>query len=150
MPKRILALAVLAVVLAACGSAATPPSGTQPPGTEAPTESATDGGGVTAPPNAGDLEATARALVPPGATETGHLETGGVFQLYLTSAMSLADLEAFFDQKIPSLGITVSGKFTVSGTLTYAFTNPEGGIVAGEDTSGAGGTSIIISVGSAS
>jgi len=150
MFRRTLAFAVLAIVIAACGSAATnPPSDTQPPGATA-TPAETQGGGETTPPNAGDLEATARALVPPGSTETGKFEVGGFFQLYLTSTTSMQDLETFWDQKLAALGINVVGKFTAEGTLTYSFTNPDGGIVASPDTSGGSDTVVVIAVGTSS
>jgi len=156
MSRQILGLAVAAIVLAACGGTATgTPGGTTPPGeTQAPGETATPAetqdGGETTPPNAGDIEAKARALVPPGSTELGTGSFGGAFQITVTNPMSVAELEAFWDQKIPSLGMTVSGKFTAAGTLTIAITNPDGGIVAGEDSSGSGETTIVISLGTSS
>ena len=151
------ALAVLAIAIAACsGTPTTGPGATETPGsvaTETPGAGATETpgetqGGQTNPP-AGDLEATARALVPPGSTETGKFEAGGFFQLYLTSTTSIQDLEAFWDQKIPSLGMTVAGKFTLEGTISYTSTNPDGVITASPD-SASGGVVIVIALGTSS
>lgn len=148
MFKRIGALTVLAAVLFACGGS---PTATQTPGagaTEPPGGTATDTpAGQTAPPFAGDLEATARALVPPGSTETQKIEAGGVFQLYVTSTTSIADLESFYDSKLPSVGAKDVAKINSSGSLTYGFTNPDGTVIATTD-SASGGTFIIIGVGS--
>ena len=117
--------------------------------TETPAETpAETQDGQTNPP-AGDLEATARALVPPGSTETSKFEAGGFFQLTLTSTTSIGDLEAFWDQKIPSLGLTLAVKSTAQGILTYAFTNPDGAISAVPDEAG-GGVVIGIQVGTGS
>jgi hypothetical protein len=151
MFKRIGALTVLAAVLFACGGS---PTATQTPGagaTENPGGAPTDtpAAGQTTPPNASDIEAKVRALVPDGSTEIGKTEAGGLFSLTLTNPKSVQELESFWDQKIPSLGMTVSGKFTASGVVTYAITNPDGGIVAGPDSSGSGST-IVISLGTSS
>ena len=152
MSRLFAGLAIVAVLIAACSgttpqSTATPGSGATP-GTEA-TPTPAGGGGQTNPPNAGDMEAKARSLVPDGSTETGHLETGGIFQIYLTNPKSIKDLEAFWDAKIPQTGLTLSGKFEAGGAVTYAFSNPDGGIVASPDSSGNGQTTIVISVGNA-
>ena len=152
MFKRIAALAVCAIAIAACSGTPTTetpgPGGTETPGAGATETPGATQGGQTNPP-AGDLEALARALVPPGSTETQKVEIGGFFQLYITSTMSLAELEAFWDSKIPSLGMTLAGKFTGSGSLTISITNPDGGIVATEDTS-AGNVGIVIALGTSS
>jgi hypothetical protein len=151
MFKRIGALAVLAVVVFACGGS---PTATQTPGsgaTEPPGGTATDtpAPGQTTPPNAGDIEAKVRALVPDGSTEVGKVEVGGLFQLSLTNPKSVQELEAFWDQKIPSLGMTVAGKFTSGAILTISIPDPPGGIVAGPDEN-TGTTSIVISLGPSS
>jgi hypothetical protein len=148
MFKRIGALMVLAAVLFACGGS---PTATQTPGagaTENPGGAATDtpAAGQTTPPNAGDIEAKVRALVPDGSTEVGKVQVGSLIQLTLTNPKSLQELESFWDQKIPSLGMTVAAKSTVQGTLIYSITNPDGGIVAGPDPSGSG-TTMTISLG---
>jgi hypothetical protein len=146
------ALALIAVLIAACSGSTTttPPAGaTATAGTEATATSAGGGGGAQTPaPNAGDNEAKARALVPDGSTETAHLATGGIFQVYVTNPKSVKELEAFWDAKIPQVGLTQSGKFEANGAVTYGFTNPDGGIVASPDSSG-NGTTIVISVGNA-
>lgn len=155
MLKRIGALTVLAVVAFACSGSPTtqtPGAGaTETPGgaaAETPGAAATEtpAAGQTNPPNAGDIEAKVRALVPDGSTEIGKAQVGGLFQLTVTSPKSIQELEAFWDQKIPSLGITVSGKFTSGGVLTYSLTNPDGGIVATPGSSG-GGSEIVIGLG---
>jgi len=155
MTRFFAALALIAVVIAAC-SGTTPQTtapaggGTPVPGGETTPAPTSGGGGAQTPaPNASDAEAKARALVPDGSTETGHLETGGLFQIYLTNPKSVKDLEAFWDAKIPQAGLTQSGKFEASGAVTYAFTNPDGGILASPDPSGSG-TTIVISVGTSS
>jgi hypothetical protein len=68
-----------------------------------------------------------------------------MYQLSLTSTMTVDQLEAFWDERIPSLGMTLTGKFTSGGVLTIAITNPDGGIVAAPD--GDGGVGIVISLG---
>jgi hypothetical protein len=148
MFKRIGALTVLAAVLFACGGSPTAPQTPGAGATENPGGVPTDtpAAGQTTPPNAGDIEAKVRALVPDGSTEIAKAQIGGLFQLTVTNPKSVAELEAFWDQKIPSLGITVGGKFTTSGVLQYALTNPDGGIVASPSSSGSG-TDIVISLG---
>jgi hypothetical protein len=84
--------------------------------------------------------------VPDGSTEVSKVQVGALFQLTVTNPKSIQELESFWDAKIPSLGITVSGKFTSGGTLTYSLTNPDGGIVASPDSSGSG-TLIVIGLG---
>jgi hypothetical protein len=153
MSKRILALAIVALVVAACGGSPTNEPGSTPtPGAEAtPTagETATDGGQPTTPPNTGDLKAKGQALLPPDAQQTTEVTAGGVYQVYATSGTSLADLKAFWEQKIPSLGMTLTGTTSSEGSLIIAFTNPDGGIVAGTDTS-TGDTTLVISLGTSS
>jgi hypothetical protein len=149
MFKRIGALTVLAAVVFACGGS---PTATQTPGaTEPPGGTATDtpAPGQTTPPNAGDIEAKVRALVPDGSTELGKAEVGGLFQLTVTNPKSVQELEAFWDQKIPSLGMSIAGKFTSGGILTISIPDPPGGIVAGPDAN-TGLTSIVISLGPSS
>jgi hypothetical protein len=154
MTRRFAALALIAAFMTACSgsTSTTPPAGaaTATPGAQAtPEPGSSGGGGATTPaPNAGDNEAKARALVPDGSTETAHVASGGIFQVYLTNPKSVKELEAFWDAKIPQTGLTQSGKFEVNGSVTYAFTNPDGGIVAGPDSSGTGST-IVITVGNA-
>jgi len=60
----------------------------------------------------------------------------------------MSDLQSFFDQKIPTLGITQTGKTTVGDNTIYAFTNPDGGITISSD--GSGGILITISAGASS
>jgi hypothetical protein len=151
MLKLVLASTVLAALLVACsaGAPATPsaPAATPTPGATqaAPSPTPPGSGNTTPAANTGNAEAIVRALVPPGATEVSKVETGDFFSLSLSSSQSIAELEAFFDQKLPSTGVTVSGKFTAAGTLTIAFTNPDGGITATPD--GSGGTLVVITAG---
>jgi hypothetical protein len=150
MFKRIGALIVLAAVVFACGGSPT----TQTPGagaTDTPGAAATDtpAPGQTTPPNAGDLKTKAQALLPSDATVLSEITVGGAYQVSATSRTSITDLEAFWEQKIKDLGMTQTGKFTAEGVLTIAITNPDGGIVAGTDTS-TGDTTITISLGTSS
>jgi hypothetical protein len=150
MFKRIGALAVLAVVVFACSGSPT----TQTPGagaTDTPGAGATDtpAPGQTTPPNAGDLKGKAQALLPSDATVVSEVTVGGSYSVTATSKTSVADLTTFWEQKIKDLGMTQTGKFEAGGALTIAFTNPDGGIVAGTDTS-TGETTIAISVGTSS
>jgi hypothetical protein len=156
MTRRFAALALIAALIAACSGNSpqtTAPAGgggaTATPGTEAtPAPGGGGGGGQTPAPNAGGNEAKARALVPDGSTETGHAASGNVFLIYLTNPKSVKELEAFWDAKIPQAGLTKSSKFEANGAVTYAFSNPDGGIVASPDSSGTGST-IVITVGNA-
>jgi hypothetical protein len=93
----------------------------------------------------GSAESIVRALVPPGAAEVTHTSLGNQFSVSVTSQLSLAELEAFWDQKLPTTGVTQTGKLNQAGSLIFAFTNPEGGITAVDD--GSGGFQIAISAG---
>lgn len=154
MSRSFVALALIAALIAACSGTPTqttsPAGATATPSTEATPVPGGGGGGATQTPaqNASDNEAKARALVPDGSSETGHLASGGIFQIYLTNPKSVKDLEAFWDAKIPQAGLTQTGKFEASGSVTYTFSNPDGGIVAAPDSGGSGST-IVISVGNA-
>ena len=119
-------------------AAATPPPGqaTPPPGQATP----------TLQPNTGDNESRARALVPPGSTQLSESSFGNAFQLTLSSTQSIEQLGAFWTQAIPAAGMQETGRFTAEGSLTIAFTNPDGGIVAAPDPS-TGTVTIVISVG---
>ena len=151
MHKRILALAILAVVIAACSgsSSATNTPGSQATATEQPGGATQNPGGQTTPPNAADLKAKAQALLPSDATIVSEVTVGGAYQVTATSNKSIAELTTFWEQKIKDLGMNQTGKFEAGGALTIAFTNPNGGIVAGTDSSN-NQTTIAISVGTSS
>jgi hypothetical protein len=127
----------------------TVPGVTNPPGATA----GTTAGAPTQPPagtpipqpNGGDLEAKVRSLVPPGSTEVTAAAVGGSFSVTVNNPGPLDQLEAFWDQKIPTAGVTQTGKVEAGGTLTYGFTDPDGGIVAAPN--GSGGFVITISLG---
>jgi len=92
------------------------------------------------------MESIARALAPAGALELSHAAVGNSYSLQLSSPMTADQLQAFWDTKIGSLGLSQTGKFVVpGGAITYAFTGPDGGIVASPD--GSGNYIIQISVG---
>jgi len=142
-------LAVLA--LAACGGspAATAPGRTTGPAgqpTSAPPQASQPAAASTpAPGGGGSPEAIVRALIPPNALELSHAQVGNQYSVQLSSQSSMSDLEAFWDQKIPTTGVTPGGKFNQGEALVYAFTNPDGGITASSD--GSGGVLITISAG---
>ncbi len=147
MHKRIWAFAIIAVMIAACSGspAATSTPASQPTATEEPGATA----GQTTPPNTGDLKAKAQALLPSDATVISEVTVGGAYSVTATSKKSVAELTAFWEQKLKDLGITQTGKTEAGGSLVLAFTNPDGGIVAGTDTS-SGETTIAISLGTSS
>jgi hypothetical protein len=146
----------ITVVLAACsagstsssapGSAGTPPAAASTP---APGDATPAGGQATAAApqqNAGDNKSRARALIPNGATQLTEVASGNVYSVQVSSTQSLDELGSFFTQAIPAAGLHETGRFTADGSLTIAFTNPDGGIVATEDPS-SGGVIVTISVG---
>jgi hypothetical protein len=150
MMKRILTSAALALVVAACSSGTVPtaPAGvpTVPGGlpTGVPTLPPVGTPG-NPPPNGGNLESQVRSLVPPGSTEVQSASLGGSFSVTVTNPGPLDQLEAFWDQTIPAVGVTQTGKVEAGGTLTYGFTDPDGGIVAAPN--GSGGYVITVSLG---
>jgi hypothetical protein len=148
--SRLLAVAVLGAVLAACGGTTSSGPSRAPAtiGTVATPGGAGTPAAATPGPGARDPETIVLALVPPGATEVSRSTIGNLFTVTLSSSSSLADLESFFDQKLASLGMSGAGKFNVANTLTYAFTNPDGGIVVAPGDNG--GNVITISAGTSS
>ena len=156
--KRILFVALTVLVVGCGGTAATlaprastggaqPPAGQSTPAAAAtPAAIATAGNPGGGPP--GDVKSLVTALIPPGSTQVNATEIGGSYSVQLTNQSSLSDLQAFFDQKIPTVGVTQTGKTSGAGTAIYAFTNPDGGItISPMDT---GGVLITISAGTSS
>jgi hypothetical protein len=147
---RVIAIAATAVLILACsGSGAVPtaPGATSGPD-GAPTGVPTQPGGATTNPQipAGDLEARARALIPPGSTEAGESTFGSLYQVTVTNPQTLEQLGPFWTTAIPGAGMTETGRFTAGPVLTIAFVNPDGGVVATRDDS-TGVTTILISTG---
>lgn len=144
--RRFVWLVAIALVAAACGGGGavpTPTPGSQatsPPGATSAT---------TPQPNTGDNKSIARSLIPPGATQLNEVQVGNSYTVQLSSTQTLEQLGAFWTQAIPAAGLQETGRFNQAGTLTIAFSNPEGGIVAFEDSS-AGGVIMSISVGTSS
>ena len=154
MPRTLTALAVIALVVGACGGggAAATTAPTVAPGgpaaTEAPaTAEATEGAAATTS-GADDLKALAAQLTPGGTTEIQHMEATGVYQLYLSTSMSIDQLTAFYDQKAASIPIQGYTKVVSNGSLYIGGSDPVVGIVAAADSSNPGTTTIVISVGS--
>ena len=138
---RVFAAFLLVATITACSGGGPAPT-SLPPG-------ATPGTVATpVPGGARDPQTIVLALVPPGSTEVSRSTVGNLFSVILSSQSSLADLESFFDQKLAALGLAGSGKFNVANTLTYAFTNPDGGIVVAPGDNG--GQTITISAGTSS
>lgn len=149
----------LVVLVAGCST----PAATSTPGTGGTQATADTGGGEPTPDTGGggggeatqntgggnqsDNKAKARALIPDGATQLSEIIIENNYTVQVTSTKSLDELSSFWTQAIPKAGLSETGRFTASGTLTIAFTNPDGGVVASEDPSG-GGVIITISVGS--
>jgi len=159
---RVILSCLALLALAACGgspAASTGPGRTTGPGGQAttPAQQASQPAPVGTPPAAvtpapggggSSSEAIVRALVPPGSTEVAHFQVGNQFSMTVSSQMTLAQLEAFFDQKLPSTGVTQTGKFNSTGSLIYAFTNPDGGVTVADD--GNGGFQVTIAAGASS
>lgn len=161
MPRTLTALAVIALVVGACGgggAAATTaptaapggPAATEAPATAEATEgaAATTSGGGGGGQSADDLKALAAQLTPGGTTEIQHMEATGVYQLYLSTSMSIDQLTAFYDQKAASIPIQGYTKVVSNGSLYIGGSDPVVGIVAAADSSNPGTTTIVISVGS--
>src|SRR5687767_7767623 len=122
-------LVAIALVVVACGGGGVGPSPT--PGSQATTPpGATNAPNVTAQPNTGDNKSRARLLIPPGATQISESTFGSSYSVQLSSTQTLEQLGAFWTTAIPAAGFTETGRFSMAGTLTIAFTNPDGGIVA--------------------
>lgn len=140
--KRLLGSTLLAVFIVSCGG------GGQPTITQAPGGATQQPGAATQQPApvGGDNEAKARALAPPGSTEVSLNKVGNSVQLAVSTTQNLEQLESFYTTAIPAAGMTETGRFTVSGVLTIAVTNPDGGIVAYSNPDD-GTTYITISVG---
>jgi hypothetical protein len=149
-------LAALVLILAACssstptassadggggGSQATPGSGATEPGSGQATDA------PSGAPYSGSLKDLAHQLAPDGSTEVTFTEAPGVYQLYLTSTLNLDQITAFYDSRIPSLGMKIEGKTVSSGSLYIGTSNPAGAIIAAPDPS-AGGYTVVISLGS--
>jgi hypothetical protein len=142
MLTRLVLVGALAVALVACGGGSPPTPAGQASTPAAPGATVAPGGG------GGSTESIVQALVPPGATQQNHATVGNLVTVVVSTTSSLNDLQAFFDAKIPSLGLTQTGKFNVQDSVTYAFANPEGGIVIAAD--GNGGYLVTISAGTSS
>lgn len=147
MPKSsALALAGLVLVLGACSSnapaASTPADGGggggQPTATTGSEATEPGSGGGTGGSFSGDLKDLAARLVPDGSSETSKLEAQGVYQLYVTSNLSLDQLKAFYDSRIPSLGMTLEAKVESGGGLYISTSHPVGAIIVAPDSGGAG------------
>lgn len=158
MSRSLIGLAVLALVVGACGGGAAATSAPtvapgEPAATAAPAEATqgaeatTSGGGIGGGVSADALKALAAQLTPPGATETGKLESTGVFQLYLTTTMSIDQLTAFYDEKANSIPIKDYSKLSASDGLYIGGSDPVLAIVATPDPQNAGTLALVISVG---
>ncbi len=143
MSIRLLSLLVLALVIVACSPSGAAPTVGVP--TAAPGGPTAAPGGPTTVPAGGNLESLARSFVPQGSTEISATPAGGSYTVIASTPMSLDQLKAFYAQAIPASGVTVTGPLEVGGTLTYALTNPDGGIVV--TPGGDAGFLITISVG---
>jgi hypothetical protein len=152
MHRLIWLLAVAALILAACSGApaATTPGSqaTEPPGATSTPGSGeqTEPGGTTPQPNTGDNKAKAQALIPTGCSQISEFTSGGNYTVSLSCTQTVEQMAAFWTTAIPAAGLTESGRFSAAGTLTIAFTNPDGGITAAADTS-TNTTVVTISVG---
>lgn len=136
---RFVWLIAIALVAAACGGGGVVPTAT--PGSQVtlpPGATATPGAtaAITAQPNTGDNKSKAQALIPPGASAMNEITIGNSYTVQVTSAMTLEQLDAFWTTAIPAAGLTVSGRYSASGSLIIAFTNPDGGITASTTDNG--------------
>ena len=148
MIYRAAAAFALTAIIAGCGGA--PPATTGPAAPTAPAPGVTQPA-VTQAPGGGNLgtnEGIARALVPPGSTQQSTSTFGDSFQIVVFTNMTLDQLKTFYTQQIPTTGATETGRFEISGTLTIAFTNPDGGIVVvPADDAGQFGITISVGIG---
>jgi septal ring-binding cell division protein DamX len=148
---------VLTVLVVGCGGAAATQAPRASTGGAQPSAAAltTPGAAATAvsagtPANpggapAGDVKSLVKSLIPTASTQLSETQIGGNYTVQLSSQSPLSDVESFYDQKLPTVGVTPTGKTSASGTTVYAFTNPDGGITITPD--GNGGLLIIISAG---
>ncbi len=139
----VLVAAALAAALAVVGCASAP---TEAPATGSPTSASTASATIastttaagtpastaseTQPPGMAALRGVAQQLVPPGATVWGEYERDVVYELYLRSTTSIAQLETVWDQQFASLGIVTEGKLSAGGGVVYLLSDPFGSIAA--------------------
>jgi hypothetical protein len=74
-------------------------------------------------------------LIPQGATQLSEFSAGNSYTVQVSSAQTLEQLAAFWTQAVPAAGLHETGRFSAGDTLTIAFENPDGGIVASKDAS---------------
>jgi hypothetical protein len=155
---RIVGITVLVLALAACSGGqptATPgttivpqasPSANPGQPTEVPSLAPSDGNATPATISA-DLKGLAEALSPAGSTATGHLDSTGVYQLYLSlPSASVDQLKSFWNDKVPALGFHDYTYAELSGSIYIGATGPTLAIIASPDPNVAGGMTIVISV----
>jgi hypothetical protein len=146
MKRAIWLVAVAGLVVAACGGGGARPSAT--PATQITQPPTATEGQQTSQPNAGDNKAKAQALIPQGSSAPiNEVTIGSQYSVQVTSSMTLDQLGAFWNTAIPAAGLTESGRYTASGSLIIAVTNPDGGITATETENG---VLITITLGSSS
>ena len=142
------------ITCAAAGSGAAVTITVSPDSAVEATEPAETEAGPTSTLTAGEIKNLAHQLVPQGSTEVSSTEMGlmGGYALEVTSAMSMQDLASFYDQKFPSLGMTVASKNSTSDEVLYFAVNEANGVGATVNlTAGDGAQRIeIVVVGSGS
>jgi hypothetical protein len=153
--RLVTALAITLLLLSACGSSA---ATQQPAGDGAGTSTqqpiatkdvaATDAGpgGGSGP----DVDAVARALVPPNSTEITKTTAEGTSFIVYDSTDSIDSLKAFYEDAIRKTGLKIYSTTTVNGGVSYLIATDESGSFGGAVNiypNGAGKTAVQVTVG---
>ncbi len=161
---------VVALALGGCGGSASASNAANSTGADA-SDGSGDGNGngngngngdassaPAATPGSGgsgseDAEEVGTALVPPNATEVSKTLTGNYWYALYQSTDSVESLRSFYEDKIPSVGLTIISTTTAGGGYSWLVATDESGsfggsVSVGAPTEGGSGSSVIIGIGS--
>jgi hypothetical protein len=166
---RALVLLIMVFALAACGSssASNDASGSSAPSAAAPSAAPASpspdaaspeasqggsGGGASAGGGGGDLSAVADQLVPPNSSETSKTTASGVIFVTYSSTDSPDSLKGFYEGAIGDIGWTTVSTTSTEGAYSWIISPDAGTTVAGSitvapDSSGGGGSQVLIQLG---
>lgn len=100
-----------------------------------------------------DAEQMGGALVPPNSTEVSKTLTGNYWYASYLSNDSPDSLKAYYEDKIPSLGLMIISTTTAGGAHSWLVATDESGsfggsVTVGPPTEGDAGSTVIIGIGS--
>ena len=97
--------------------------------TSRPTQ--TDGGDDPGGGSNLDVEAVARALVPPNSTEVSKTTAPDTWFVIYETTESIDSLRSFYESAIPGAGLTVVSTTTANGGVSWAMATDESGTFGG-------------------